>query len=182
MEIIIISNLYYILVKKENYLLKKNKKYVHNKNNIFILLLFIMVLILQIDISKEKIIFLRKFNLVSEIIMTFNGIGEQKILSDYYQYFPDEIYANGNLINREDNIIKDLTTNTITMKWNHLLNTTNFMFAELSNIIGIDLSNFDTSLVTDMNVMFVNCYSLTSLNLSNFKTSSVTKMISMFYN
>ena len=178
----IIRNLYCILMKKKKSLLKKNRKCRYTKNNIVILLFFIIVLILQIDISKEKIIFLRKFNLVSEIIMTFNGIGEQKIISDYYQYFPDEIYANGNLINREGNIIKDLTTNTITMKWNHLLNTTNFMFAELSNIIGIDLSNFDTSLVTDMNVMFVNCYSLTSLNLSNFKTSSVTKMNSMFYN
>ena len=178
----IMFNLYYIFIKNKNSLLKINKKSGHTKNNIIIqLLFFIIIIFFQIDISKEKTIYLRKFNLESEIIMTFNSIGDQKIISDYYQYLPDEIYSNGNLLNREGNIIKGLATYTITMKWNHLLNTCNFMFAHLSNIIRMDLSNFDTSLVTDMNGMFLNCYSLTSLNLTNFRTSSVTTMLSMFY-
>ena len=51
-----------------------------------------------------------------------------------------------------------------------------------NNIRDIDLSNFDTSRVTDMNYMFWNMHSLTSLNLSNFNTSKVTNMSSMFYN
>ena len=51
-----------------------------------------------------------------------------------------------------------------------------------NNIRDIDLSNFDTSRVTDMNYMFWNMHSLTSLNLSNFDTSKVTNMSSMFYN
>ena len=50
-----------------------------------------------------------------------------------------------------------------------------------NNIRDIDLSNFDTSRVTDMNYMFWNMHSLTSLNLSNFDTSKVTNMSSMFY-
>ena len=54
------------------------------------------------------------------------------------------------------------------------------MFYELSNIIKIDLSYFNTSLVTNMYRMFKNCSSLISLNLNNFNTSLVTDMRSMF--
>ena len=47
-------------------------------------------------------------------------------------------------------------------------------------IANIDLSNFDTSNVTDMSSMFKNTWQLTSLNLLNFNTSKVKKMNSMF--
>ena len=50
----------------------------------------------------------------------------------------------------------------------------------LRNVLDIDLSNFDTSQVTDMDEMFYQMYNLTSLNLSNFDTSKVTNMSSMF--
>ena len=46
----------------------------------------------------------------------------------------------------------------------------------------LDLSNFDTSKVTNMHQMFYNCPQLTTLNLSGFDTSNVTTMYSMFYN
>ena len=52
----------------------------------------------------------------------------------------------------------------------------------LTNILDIDLSNFDTSQVTDMSYMFYGMSNLTSLNLSNFDTSNVTKMYAMFSN
>lgn len=44
----------------------------------------------------------------------------------------------------------------------------------------LDLSNFDTSQVTDIEYMFSNCYKLTSLDLSSFDTSNVTIMRSIF--
>ena len=44
----------------------------------------------------------------------------------------------------------------------------------------IDLSNFDTSLVTDMSSMFDNCSNLTSLDLSKLDTGNVTTMNEMF--
>ena len=43
-----------------------------------------------------------------------------------------------------------------------------------------NLSNFDTSKMTDMSWMFDNCLSLTTLDLSNFDTSNVTNMSYMF--
>ena len=55
------------------------------------------------------------------------------------------------------------------------------MFYDLRNITSLDLSNFDTSKVTTMNRMFYGMYNLTSLDLSNFDTSKVTTMYSMFY-
>ena len=52
---------------------------------------------------------------------------------------------------------------------------------EIKNILEIDLSNFDTSQVTDMYGMFYGMSNLTTLNLSSFDTSKVTNMGSMFY-
>ena len=54
------------------------------------------------------------------------------------------------------------------------------MFANMFSLTSLNLSNFDTSKVTDMSVMFNNMHSLTSLNLSNFDTSKVTDMNYMF--
>ena len=45
----------------------------------------------------------------------------------------------------------------------------------------LDLSNFDTSSVTNMSFMFNKCYNLKHLNLSNFNTNNVRNMIYMFY-
>ena len=50
-----------------------------------------------------------------------------------------------------------------------------------TDILSLNLSNFDTSKVTDMHDMFFNMVHLTTLNLSNFDTSQVTNMSSMFY-
>ena len=54
------------------------------------------------------------------------------------------------------------------------------MFFFCSALTKLDLSNFNTSKVTDMTSMFISCSSLTNLDLSNFDTSKVTRMYSMF--
>ena len=57
---------------------------------------------------------------------------------------------------------------------------TGSFFRGLSKITTLDLSNFNTSKVTDMYSMFYNCSSLTSLDVSHFDTSKVTNMGNMF--
>ena len=47
------------------------------------------------------------------------------------------------------------------------------MFYACNSLTSLDVSNFDTSKVTDMNSMFYACNSLTSLDVSNFDTSKV---------
>ena len=61
-------------------------------------------------------------------------------------------------------------------------NVTNMrsMFAGLTELKELDLSNFNTSNVTDMYHMFNSCSSLTELNVSSFDTSNVTDMEAMF--
>ena len=62
------------------------------------------------------------------------------------------------------------------------------MFQNCNELEYLDLSNFNTSNVTDMTamfnesnkIMFQNCYELEYLNLSNFDTSNVTDMTCMF--
>ena len=62
-------------------------------------------------------------------------------------------------------------------------NVTNMrsMFRDCYKIKVLDLSNFDTSNVTNMGSMFRGCESLKELDLSHFDTSNVTIMGAMFY-
>lgn len=57
-----------------------------------------------------------------------------------------------------------------------------FMFHNCWRLESLDLSNFDTSQVTEMGGMFFWCVTLKSLNLSFFNTSKVTSMFNMFRN
>ena len=54
------------------------------------------------------------------------------------------------------------------------------MFALMSNLATLNLSNFDTSKVTNMHAMFYGMTKLAALDLSNFNTSQVQDMSSMF--
>ena len=55
-------------------------------------------------------------------------------------------------------------------------------FYYFSNLSSLDLSNLDTSKVTDMSSMFERCFSLTSLDLGNFNLVSCTNFTNMLYN
>ena len=55
------------------------------------------------------------------------------------------------------------------------------IFCGCSNLISLDLSNFDTSNVKSMNFTFTHCSSLKYLNLTNFNTSKVEGMYRMFF-
>ena len=55
-----------------------------------------------------------------------------------------------------------------------------YMFYGMRNLTSLNLSNFDTSKVTDMHDMFCKMCSLTTINLSNFNTPKVTDMTYMF--
>ena len=55
-----------------------------------------------------------------------------------------------------------------------------YMFSAMFSLTTLNLSNFDTSQVTNMGSMFAYMRNLTTLNLSNFDTSKVTDMSRMF--
>ena len=56
----------------------------------------------------------------------------------------------------------------------------NKMFYNCTVLASLDLSNFNTSNVTDMSSMFAFCYNLTTLDLSNFDMTKVTDTTYMF--
>ncbi len=55
-----------------------------------------------------------------------------------------------------------------------------YYFLSFSKLTSVDLSNLDTSKVTDMHWMFFSCSSLTELDLSSFDTLKVIDMSNMF--
>ena len=176
-------------INKFNY---ANKNIILFNLNLLLLIKYLFILIFQIVSSKE--IQLRKLNNInSEIILTIDAKGNQKILSDYFDISyldnnnnntPYYIYVNDIIQNYTGKSVYNLKEerNIIRIKWNFQLLSCQSMFEGLSNINKIDLSEFDSSEVTDMSNMFKNCYYLSIIYLNNFNTSKVTDMNGMFYN
>ena len=71
------------------------------------------------------------------------------------------------------------TLNLSNLDTSQVTNMSN-MFYACKGLTSLNLSNFDTSKVIDMSDMFTYCSGLTSLDLSNFDTSQVIKMSGMF--
>ena len=113
----------------------------------------------------------------SNITLKVKGPGYSPILNSYFfnSHQPDIIYINGN---QPPSIAYAYTfseiNNTVNLIWNNFIDDCYYMFRKCENITEMDLSNFDTSIVTDMTSMFACYYQLSSLNLSHFNTSSVT--------
>ena len=121
----------------------------------------------------------------SNITLKIRGPGFRKIL---YSSFinnnnrPNIIYINGNQnITITHSYYFNEINNTVNIIWNNSIDNCGNMFKECSDIIEIDLSNFDTSNVKNMSYMFYGCSILTSLNIYNFNTSKVEDMKYMFY-
>ena len=172
----------------------------------FIFLNFFLIINIIFPILSKKI---KQRNLVfdSMIIMKINYPGDQEIIYENFYPKPNKIYVNNELKYLTDNKINLNTQDIIKLIWTEQLTTCYNMFANLTNILEIDLSDFDfsliesmenmfwgcaalryitinknlnTSLVNSMGHMFHECYSLKSLNLSKFDTSLVTNFDYMF--
>lgn len=75
------------------------------------------------------------------------------------------------------------------LKWLDISNFNTYIVSDFRQLFGycgaltsLNLSNFNTSKATNIGAMFASCSGLTSLNLSNFKTSQVTNMDYTFSN
>ena len=118
----------------------------------------------------------------SEIHIIIEGSGIQQIINKDFNPKPNEVLVNGILDScnyRCD--LKNNGLNNITLKFNQEIATCKNMFGGCSQIIEIDLSNFDSSNVKNMNKMFYGCKKLTKINFGNINTSSVEDMSSMFF-
>ena len=89
-----------------------------------------------------------------------------------------ELISTYEMFNSQSNLATINLSNLNTSKVTNMLN----MFRDCSSLTSINLSNFNTTNVANMQSMFGSCISLTSLDLSNFNTTNVTNMNDMFYN
>ena len=151
-----------------------------NKSIIFLFIFLLFYLINYIQ-SENSIKDTR-----SIIDLKIKGNNFQKIMGS--RTFPDLIYLNGNLT-LIDNLgrifIESENKNEIsivTLIWNQKINTCEYLFRSLTNIIEIDLSNFDFSIVTSMINMFEDCEKLEYINFGDINTSSVVDMSYIFKN
>ena len=79
----------------------------------------------------------------------------------------------------------ECTNNTIEIKWENNLISTENMFEGCSNITEINLTDFNASMINIVNKMFYGCSSLITLDISNFNLSKireVEEILSEFYN
>ena len=149
------------------------------KNIIYFLIIFFLPII---SLSKRIGSELRELNSNEEITIKVKE-GEQKIINNIY--FPDKIILNGNDItqtykNGGNVIIIEGNDNTINLIWNNKLCNCSNMFLDMFNIISIDLSKFDLSLVESMAGFCFKCISLESVNFGNANTSSLKEMNFIF--
>ena len=160
----------------------KNHKYIIVKIQIKLinmLMIYIIFSGLIVECNKRKL-----QEGLSFITLKTKGSGCINIFDTYFSPRPFNIYMNGNKTEKIKNsyYLNDFGDNINIFKliWNTSIQSTYNMFYYCTNIIEIDLSNFDTSRVTNMDSMFKGCFLLSSLNLSNLDTSQVTNMNSMF--
>ena len=117
-----------------------------------------------------------------EVKLKVVGTGNKKILYENY-LCPSKMFINGKKKSFSNCHYIDITEegSLITLQWENIIRTTHLMFYECIDIIEIDMTNFDTSLVTDMAFMFYYCISLETLDISNFNTINVETMEYMFF-
>ena len=118
----------------------------------------------------------------SKIILIIDGSLGKNIIGNRFNILPNEVSINGTL---ETTCIKTCNLNDdiyeIILTFYDLIGTCKSMFNRLSNILEIDLSNFDASNVTCMDFMFEGCRRLKKINFGNINTSSVQSMSRLFY-
>ena len=116
----------------------------------------------------------------STVLLKFNKTGSVKILGTDFSPEPNKVFVNGTQLDGYTNTINVVNITEVKLEWDSTLTSCKNMFKDLTDVIEIDLSNFNSNLVTDTSSMFQNCHELSSLNLNGFSTSSVTNMNSMF--
>ena len=174
------------LLKSQFYM---HYKYGNTKNSLLYFSLILLVLIpigLNIPISKKDNLGLILNSHSNEITLKISGTSDQFIVNENFSPCPIALYLNNvqkdlDTANcRKFNIPDGSTPNTIQIVFDISITSFEGMFADLTNLVEVDLSKFDSSSINLMRSMFSGCSSLTSIDLTNLKTNLVYDMQSMF--
>ena len=104
----------------------------------------------------------------------------------YYYTEPEKVYLNANSSEMfyskyDEQKIKNILEIDLSNFDTSEVTNMGGMFYGMSNLTTLNVSHFDTSKVTDMSLMFHGMRDLSALNLSSFNTLQVTDMRNMFY-
>ena len=153
-----------------------------------IYLLFIFICFIPYATTIKKIYYAGYYMrlYLYEITIKIKGTGELDVTSSKFTACPVMVYHNSINIKGTDchkvTIPEGSEINTLTLKWSRTFNYLAYVFESMEHIIEIDMSNYDTTGVTEMRQMFYNCHSLTSINFKNINTASVKNMRLLFGN
>ena len=145
-----------------NHIQKRKNKI---KNNNSLIKFYIIILM---EFKMVCIFFQLKSNIIfdlinfenSKITLKIKGTGNISILGNNFQNinYLNEVIINGNKTDTLKNIYYfNQIDNYVELIWDENITSCAFMFFRCSNIIEINLSNFNTSKVTSMNNMFSGC-------------------------
>ena len=163
----------------------ENKNYIY-KTKLNIIYRFIIKILSNYLLIN---IFLTLFPLSNEqfeLNLVVMGPEYQKLLSDYFDISslnPVEIIVDRNVVaSNVKGFDFENDYNNVTIKSNNPIYSCENMFTDLTNIIEIDLSKLDISLVESMSGMFNGCINLKKITFGNSPTSSLRTMHRLFYN
>ena len=178
--------------KRQKYNFIKNKKmfnsskyYIYNiiYNKIFMILNFFMIFFF-ISSSKQNtdpslLLSMQK------IVITISGPEAVTIFGNDFRYQPSALFINETEIDLSQKSFYNTfdlkgEENIIKIYYSITPDSFNSMFKNKIFLKKVDLTNIDTSKVTDMNSMFANCYGLEYINMTGINTSSVKDMGLMF--
>ena len=165
----------------QNNLQKRKLKISHLSYNF--LLIFQIVLFISLYLSKETKIKIRFLVPSYEITIKIIGKGNQTILNDNVP-IPSRLFLNNDtepLDGGKEVYNLESDRNTVKIVWDNNITSCYYMFFSRSNIEEINLSNFDSSLVTDISGMFFQCSNLKLIDFSNFNSEKVTQMNYVFF-
>ena len=114
-------------------------------------------------------------------IMAWYYDSDSNGLYEVYIGQEEEVIANSNSSYLFQNLTSLKNINLSNLDTSNITNMAN-MFSNASSLINLDVSSFNTLKVTNMHGMFSGCSSLTNLDVSIFNTSNVTIMSGMFSN
>ena len=147
-------------MKVNNFSCSINVKVIGNKI-IFHLLIFLLLFPLCSGNNNEN---------KSEIYLVIQGKGNLYFINSSFYLEPSEVIINDvSNTSCKRNFVFENDLNNITIKFNDLINSSENMFYGLKNIIEIDLSNLDTSKVTNMASMFEQCSNLEKIIFGKYK-------------
>ena len=161
---------------------RKQTRIKQRSYSFFCILTLVILKIVVANLGKMKDP--RYLNVYDSVInLVIQGNGTQQFLGNEFDILPTEVIINGvknNSCTKSCLLERDI--NNITLIFQDQIESLERMFKDVNNLIEIDLSNFDTSKVTNMFQMFSNCLKLISVDLSDLNTQNLCNISYMFIN